>query len=314
MCRPASTPRSICSASDALGSAKSNTDGIGTFPANTYNLATEYGRAGFDARNRAFIGGNVVGPKAISFSPFIMLASGTPFNIVTGTDLNGDGLFTDRPAFATDLSRSSVVHTAYGVFDINPLPGQTIIPRNYGQGPGIVSINLRVSRTWGFGERRDSSAGMGGFGGPGGGPGGGGGPRGGGGPPGGGNMGFGGPRGGMFGGGGSGSRYTLTASINARNVDQPRESGTTGRRAHIALLRRIHVHRRRFRSGRTGGTWRCRRGRQPPYRTNVALHILIRASGAFLTPSAVASRKRAGEPPALPQQPKTPGQARVELT
>src|SRR5205823_8858076 len=150
---------------------------------------------------------------------FIMLASGGPFNITTGRDLNGDGLFTDRPAFATDLSRPSVVHTAFGVFDTNPLPGQTIIPRNYGQSPGVISINMRLSRTWGFGERSSSSAGAGGGdfgpgGGPGGGggrgPGGGGGGRGGG-PPGGGNMGFGGPRGGpggMFGGGASGKRYS----------------------------------------------------------------------------------------------------------
>src|SRR5205823_7221286 len=156
---------------------------------------------------------------------FIMLASGGPFNITTGRDLNGDGLFTDRPAFATDLSRPSVVHTAFGVFDTNPLPGQTIIPRNYGQSPGVISINMRLSRTWGFGERPAPSVGGSGggdFGGPGGGgrgPGGGGGR--GGGPPGGGNTCFGGPRGGpggMFGGGSSGKRYSLTLSINARNV------------------------------------------------------------------------------------------------
>jgi hypothetical protein len=209
----------------SLSKANSNTDSVGTFPANQYDLSTEYGRAGFDVRNRAFIGGSMTGPYAISLSPFIMLASGAPFNITAGRDLNGDGLFTDRPAFATDLSRPSVVHTAFGVFDTNPLPGQTIIPRNYGQSPGVISINMRLSRTWGFGERRESSAsgsGGGGSGGPGGGRGPGGGGGRGGGPPGGGNMGFGGPRGGgpggMFGGGSSGKRYSLTLSINSRNV------------------------------------------------------------------------------------------------
>lgn len=200
-----------------FGKAESNTDGVGTFPSNSYDLHPEFSRAGFDVRHRAFIGGNISAPWGVTFFPFIILNSGMPFNVTTGRDLNGDGIFTDRPAFATDLSRQSVIHTAFGVFDTNPIAGQTIVPRNYGQGPSNVSINLRMSRTWGFGERK--SSGDGGFGG---GPGGGGGgPRGGGGPPGGGNMGFGGPRGGpggMFGGGASGKRYTLTASISARNL------------------------------------------------------------------------------------------------
>ena len=212
----------------SLSSAKSNTDSVNSFPANQYDLSTEYGRAGFDVRHRGFIGGSLSGPWGVSLSPFIILASGAPFNITTGRDLNGDGVFTDRPAFATDLSRPSVVHTAFGVFDVNPIAGQTIIPRNYVQGPGTISINLRMSRTWGFGERRSSASSGGSPDGGGGPPGGGGrgeGGRGGGGgrggPPGGGNMGFGGMRGGDrggFGGGASGKRYTLTLSANSRNV------------------------------------------------------------------------------------------------
>jgi hypothetical protein len=107
-----------------------------------------------------------------------------------------------------------VVHTAYGVFDTNPVPGQTIIPRNYGQAPGSISINMRISRTWGFGEKKGAAgpAGMGGMP-PGGGfGGGGGGPRGGGGP------GGGGPGGMMFGGPAGSKRFNLTLSANARNA------------------------------------------------------------------------------------------------
>ncbi len=205
----------------SLSSAHSNTDSVNSFPANQYDLSTEYGRAGFDVRHRAFIGGNVNGPWGVSLSPFIMMASGGPFNITTGRDLNGDGVFTDRPAFATDLSRSSVVHTVFGVFDINPIAGQTIIPRNYVQGPGVVSVNLRMSRTWGFGERNSSAAGPNsGFGGPGGGGEGGRGGGGGRGPGGGGNRGFGGLRGGPggFGGGSAAKRYNLTLSASSRNL------------------------------------------------------------------------------------------------
>ena len=206
----------------SIGTARSNTDSVNTFPANQYDLSTEYSRAAFDATQRGFIGGSLNGPWGVSLSPFIMLYGGTPFNITTGRDLNGDGVFTDRPAFATDLTRPSVVHTAFGVFDVSPIGGQTIIPRNYVEGPGLVAINLRMSRTWGFGERGTSANGPdSGSGGPGG-RGGGAGRGGPGGPGGGGNMGFGGGRGGpggMFGGGGAaGKRYTITLSASARNI------------------------------------------------------------------------------------------------
>jgi hypothetical protein len=82
----------------------------------------------------------------------LVATSTRPFNITTGSDLNGDTIFTDRPAFATDLSRPSVVRTAFGAFDLAPMPGQTIIPRNYGVGPGLISVNLRLAKTFKLGK------------------------------------------------------------------------------------------------------------------------------------------------------------------
>lgn len=203
----------------AFGHANSNADGVASFPENQYNTSIDYGRASFDVRHRVFLGGNVTLPKGLSLSPFIILSSGNPFNITIGQDLNGDGIYNDRPAFATSTS-TRVIKTAYGTFDLNPTAGEMIIPRNYGQGPGQVSVNLRLSRTWGWGERAGAvnAAQQGGpmMQGPPPGGGGGGGSRGGGGGGGPMMMGGGGP-GGMFGGGGS-KRYNITATISARNA------------------------------------------------------------------------------------------------
>ncbi len=220
-----------------FGKAMSDTDGSGTFASNPYDFTNEYGRTGGDIRHRATLTGSYRGPWGLSFSPFLIISSGSPFNITIGRDINGDLLFTDRPAIATDLTRSSVVFTKYGNFDTNPLPGATIIPRNYAQGPGAITANLRISKTIGFGtERRaaqngrgqngqgqggnDRQRGAGGAGGRGSFPGGGGGfPRGGGGGGGGGRGGGG--AGGGFGGGGAGGeskRYNLTFSMNFQNV------------------------------------------------------------------------------------------------
>jgi len=212
----------------SLGKALSDTDGSGTFAANPFDFGDEYGRSSTDVRHRFTLNGTYRGPWGLSFNPFLVLTSGTPFNITIGRDVNGDLLFADRPAIATDLTRPGVVFTKYGNFDTNPLPGAIIIPRNFAEGPGSVIANLRISKTIGFGgERRTSvqngrgqqngqagndrrGAGGGGRGGfPGGGfPRGGGGARGGG----------GGLGGGGFGGGDTAKRYNLTFGVNFQNI------------------------------------------------------------------------------------------------
>jgi hypothetical protein len=138
-------------------SAKSDSDGAQTFPGNPYDLASEYGRAGFDVHHRGFMGGTVTGPLGLTFSPFIVIHSGEPFDITTGEDLNGDSVFNDRPAWAADLRRSSVVRTRWGVFDTRPQAGQRIIPRNLGDSPGMFGVNLRVSKSLGFGGKVQSA-------------------------------------------------------------------------------------------------------------------------------------------------------------
>ena len=136
------------------GRANSDTDGAGSFPVNQYDVAGEYSRAAFDIRHRVTVGGNITTKWGLNWNPFVMAMTGRPFNIITGRDANGDTVFNDRPSFATDLSSPAVRLTPYGAFNLIPLPGETIIPRNFGEGPGQLNVNLRVSRTWGFGSRR----------------------------------------------------------------------------------------------------------------------------------------------------------------
>ena len=135
-----------------FGSSHSDSEGPGSFPANQFDLRSEYGRAGFDVRHRVFIGGSISAPYGCMLSPFIVASSGPPYNITTGSDLNGDSLFNDRPAWATDLSRPSVVLTPYGAFDTAPLYGQKIIPRNLGRAPGMFVVNMRLSKAFTFGR------------------------------------------------------------------------------------------------------------------------------------------------------------------
>src|SRR5579862_1552308 len=207
----------------SLNTAHSNTDGAGTFPANQYDLSSEYGQAAFDVRQRLFLGGSMAGPVGTRFSPFVTASSGSPFDITIGRDVYGDTLYTARPAFAAPgATGPNIVDTSYGTFNLTPGPGDTIIPRNYGVGPGQFSFNLRLAKTFNFGGEKTSTSAQTGGGGPGGGgdhrggPGGGmGGGLGPGGLSGGGRQGM----GGMFGGGATNNkRYSLELSIFARNL------------------------------------------------------------------------------------------------
>ena len=141
------------------GKAYSDSDGANSFPSNSYDMAGEYGRAGFDVRHRVMVGGSIAAPLGLTFSPLFTASSGMPFNITAGRDLNGDSIFNDRPALASDLTRASMVRTPYGIFDTSPIAGQTIAPRNLGNGPGQVVVNLRATRSFGFGETSSGQAG-----------------------------------------------------------------------------------------------------------------------------------------------------------
>jgi hypothetical protein len=83
--------------------------------------------------------------------------------VTSGVDTNGDGNpNNDRPAFAQDLSRPSVINKpGFGAFDTAPgtLPNAVIVPPYYLQGPGILSLNVRISRSWSFGERGGGNSG-----------------------------------------------------------------------------------------------------------------------------------------------------------
>jgi Carboxypeptidase regulatory-like domain len=137
-----------------LNRARSNTDGINTFAPNPYSYTGEYGPAATDVRHRVTIGGSINLKWNVRISPFATLQSGMPFDITAGSDLYGTTLFNGRPGFATDPTRPGLIQTAYGLLDPNPSPGEALVPRNYGRGPGQMNVNLRLAKTIGFGRER----------------------------------------------------------------------------------------------------------------------------------------------------------------
>jgi carboxypeptidase family protein len=199
-------------------------------PTNPYDFAMDYGRSNFDRRHNLMLIGNVIGPKDIRLAPFVTVRSGQPYDVLLGEDIYGDTLTNARADFASQATCSSVIRSVssvcspFGTFSTlaySATGAGSLVPRNYLTMPGIVSVNLRLYRTWGFGGSKKAaqdqmgggmpsagvmglaSGGRGGPGGPGGhGPGG---------------PGMGGPMG-MMGGGSSEHPYNLTLSVSAENV------------------------------------------------------------------------------------------------
>ena len=193
----------------SLSYANSDTGGVTTFPTNSYNISQDYGRASFDIRDRLFLGGSIALPYLIRLSPFMFVSTGAPFNISSPLDLNGDSTYNDRPGFVSNATcalhtvpAGPIYCTPYGTFDITGATG-SVLPINYGTGPNHFVMNVRLTKTFGFGPITKGATG-------GGGPGGGGG----------------GHRGGpLFGGGGpmmisgnSDRRYNLSLGVSVRNL------------------------------------------------------------------------------------------------
>lgn len=137
----------------------SDAESNGAFPLNRLDMSLDYGRSTADIRHVGTVTAGVTLPYGVSSWAYLRATSGAPFNIVVGDDLNGDTQYNDRPTFATDVTRASVVRTQWGTFDMNPIAGQTIIPRNYGEGPGSLMLNLEVGKAFGLGHKPTNGSG-----------------------------------------------------------------------------------------------------------------------------------------------------------
>jgi Carboxypeptidase regulatory-like domain len=137
--------------------------GGSSFPMNQYDLSQSYGNAPWVTRNRFFVGGNVGMPYGFSFSPFMVVTSGRPYNVTLGQDLNGDSIFNDRPAFASGACVTCTPLLA-SYFNPNPALGDPLVPVNNYFGPGQFAMNARLSKTFGFGKEVEGGGGDGGGG------------------------------------------------------------------------------------------------------------------------------------------------------
>lgn len=136
-----------------LNEAKSDTQGINSFPSIARHPGFDYGRAVFGIRHRFLMVGSYTAPYGFVFAALVSAQSGTPYNVTIGNDLTGNNQFNARPTYGT-CGAADVVATRYGCLDADPVgKNEPIVPYGIGLGPANAVVHLRVSKVIGIGPR-----------------------------------------------------------------------------------------------------------------------------------------------------------------
>lgn len=98
----------------------------------TFNLIPEYGPSRLDRKHQFVANPVFFLPYGFEVSSAIRIRSGLPVDAIANADLNGDGLFNDRPIY----------------------PNGELFTRNMFRNRNVTDIDARVQKGFGFGENR----------------------------------------------------------------------------------------------------------------------------------------------------------------
>lgn len=131
---------------------RTDADHAFALPQSSYDLTGEWARPVWQTRHRVFVSTTANLPYKLRLSASLNAASGTPFNITTGRDNNGDGNFNDRPniSFSTD---AQAVATIFGFLNPNITGGN--LRRNIGINPPTATLDLNLSRAFVIGKTKN---------------------------------------------------------------------------------------------------------------------------------------------------------------
>jgi hypothetical protein len=119
------------------------------FAQSAYSNKGETGPPDWQAHQRLFFFGNYNLPKKVTLSAQMDAQSGAPYNVTTGTDNNGDGVFNDRPSYAS-AAGPGVYSTRFGLLTPETFNGD--VPRNLGTMPSLIHLDTNLSRAWKIGK------------------------------------------------------------------------------------------------------------------------------------------------------------------
>ena len=125
--------------------------GIAITPGQQF-ASDEFARTNFDERNRVVISGVFRLPLGIELAPNFQAASGRPYSLIAGSDVDGDG----RHALDRACVGSTVANPIVPFIDAGGTPhnfGCTQLKPNTLTGKPFVQMNLRTAKTVNIGEK-----------------------------------------------------------------------------------------------------------------------------------------------------------------
>ncbi len=134
---------------------KTDADGAFSFPQNSYDLSNEWAAPFWQNRHYMFASFTANLPWKLKFSTFANAKSGNAFNITTGQDNNGDGIFNDRPNLISN-AEGQTIQTPFGNLDPNVINGN--LERNIGTSPANFTLSTNISRTFIFGKKENDES------------------------------------------------------------------------------------------------------------------------------------------------------------
>jgi hypothetical protein len=132
-----------------LGAWNGNFRGNSATPQSSYSDRGEATRPDWQSSG-ALVENDLKFPLKLELSTQAYWHYGTPYNITTGLDGNGDGSFNDRPSYAA-AGGDGVYSTPFGLMTTNALNGD--VPRNLGTMPVVVRMYSNLSRAFTLGPQ-----------------------------------------------------------------------------------------------------------------------------------------------------------------
>jgi hypothetical protein len=126
---------------------KTDADSATMFPQSSYSEQGETARASWESTQRLFAIGQLNLPAELSLTSQFDASSGDPYNVITGMDNNGDGVFNDRPSL-TAQPGTGAYQTPFGLLNTTALNGS--LGRNIATMPALIHLDSNLSRTFEF--------------------------------------------------------------------------------------------------------------------------------------------------------------------
>ena len=130
---------------------RTNAENPNIFPQSTYEHTKDWARPTGSPTHSLFAVIIYGLPFKVGSTTNLSVASGAPYDITTGFDNNGDGVFNDRPSLVSSPG-PGVYATPFGFLSTSEPNGN--LQRNLGTMPATVHLDLALNRSFFFKETR----------------------------------------------------------------------------------------------------------------------------------------------------------------